>query len=79
MKVLYLIFNVDDSRHILYKVIYTLISGTNLMLNISQFTHTWNLFSLISLVFKIVWFVSAYFYLSQLNRALLQINCSDII
>ena len=55
------------------------IPGTNLIMNISQFLWTWNSFSLISLVFRIVWFVSTYFYLSQLNRALLQINHSNVI
>ena len=55
------------------------IPGTNLIMNIFQFLWTWNSFSLISLGFRIVWFVSTYFYLSQLNRALLQINHSNVI
>ena len=38
-----------------------------LILNISQFMWIWNSFRLISLVFRIVWFVSAYFFLSQLT------------
>ena len=47
----------------------SLIQGTKLILNISQFTWTWHSFNLIFLIFKIVWFVSTYFcYLSQLNN-----------
>ena len=43
------------------------------------FMWTWNLLCLIFLVFRIVWFVSANFCLSQLNRALLQTNHGNVI
>ena len=52
------------------------LNWTNLILKTSQFMWTWDSFKFISLLFRIVWFVNAYFYLSQLNRALLQINGS---
>ena len=35
---------------------------------------TWDSFNFTSLLLRIVWFISTYFYLSQLNRALLEIN-----
>ena len=40
----------------------TNINTRYLILNISQFTWIWNLFRLIFLVFRIVWFSSAYFF-----------------
>ena len=57
----------------------TELNWTNLILKTSQFMWTWDSFNFISLLFRIVWFVNAYFYLSQLNRALLQINSSYAI
>ena len=51
-----------------------------LILNISQFTWTWNSFRLISLIFRIIWFVSAYFFFKVSSiRAHLQTNLSNII
>ena len=43
------------------------------------FMWTWNLLCLISLVFRIVWFVCVNFCLSQLNKTLLQINHHNVI
>ena len=63
----------------------TLVRSTNiniryLILNISQFTWTWNSFRLISLIFGIIWFVSAYFFFKVSSiRAHLQTNLSNII
>ena len=53
--------------------------GINLILNISQFKWNWNSFSLIFLILRIVWFVSTYFSLGQLNRAHPQINLNNVI
>ena len=53
--------------------------GINLILNISQFKWNWNSISLIFLLLRIVWFVSTYVSLSQLNRAHPQINLNNVI
>ena len=52
-----------------------------LILNVSQFTWTWNSFRLISLVFRIVWFVSAYifFFLRSIQLELIYKLISAIL